>query len=168
MEDEEYPNIVDQAIGFPGWITDLQIDLSQATITYHVLEGYEKRPHTIIFSGVTAFSYVRGSGADRFAEPWREQFEDGTWFVSEWTSARYYPHGVGLTAVQAGPDGEEREWLRPVRAIPNFAIEQLAGLFLIEANRIQVDEQIFDVGYPPDSSGMARQRGTGYGIYYPE
>lgn len=162
----DVPNVIDQALGFPGWITDLQIDLVHSTITYHVLEeGDERRPRTVIFSGVTAFYYVRGPGVHRFAAPWQQELAGGTWAVSEWTSTGYYPQGVGLTTVQAGPDGEEREWLCPIRAIPNFAIEQLAGLFLIEANRVQVDEQIFDVGYPSDPSDLARQGGTGFGTY---
>ena len=105
MKEAAGPNVVDQTLSFPGWITDLQIDLVQSTITYHVLEGYERRPHTIIFSGVTAFCYVRSPGAHRFAEPWRQELDDGTWAVSEWTSARYYPYGVRLTEAQAVAEG---------------------------------------------------------------
>ena len=148
MRDEGYPNIVDQAIGFPGWILDLQIDLFRSTITYRIRGPYGKEHHTVVFSGVSSFYYTRGEGTTRFEEPYHELFGD-TWAVSEWTSARYYPNGVGVANVEGALGSIESQWVGRHATTPNFAIEQLAGTFFIEASRVQVDDQVFEVGYPP-------------------
>jgi len=149
MGDEEYPNIVDQAIGFPGWVMDLQIDLIRSTITFRIRGPYGKEHHTVVFSGVSAFYFVRGAGAKRFEEPFHQQFDDGSWAVSEWTSAGYYPNGVGVANVEGAPGSLESQWVGRFPTTPNFAISQYHGIFFIEANRIQVNDQVFDVGYPP-------------------
>ena len=149
MEDAEVPNIVDQTIDLPGWITDLTIDLAHSMVTYRVWVNYEKKSYTITFSGVSAFYFVRGAGARRFEEPFHQQLDDGSWAVSEWTAARYYPNGVGVANVEGAPGSLESQWVGRFPTTPNFAISQLGSIFFIEANRIQVNDQVFEVGYPP-------------------
>lgn len=157
MADWDSPNIVDSAIGFDGWISNLQIDLIHSTITFHVLlpafETNEDRPCTVIFSGVSAFYFVRGEGLERFEEPFHQELDDGSWAVSEWTSAGYYPNGVGVMNVEAEPGSLASQWVSRHPATPNFAIELLAGIMFIEASRVQVNDlllgdRVFDVGYP--------------------
>lgn len=164
MGDTDGPNIVDQVLDLPGWITDLQIDLTHSTITYRVWVEFEQKTYTIVFSGVSSFFFSRGKSTLRFKEPWR-QLINGSVAVSEWTSAGYYPNGVGVVRIQAEPGSIDNEWLGPFRTTPNFAIEQLAGTFFIEASQVHVDDRVFEVGYPPDTSPPSN---SSFGTYSDE
>jgi hypothetical protein len=146
--------LVNNALALPetGWIKELHIDLFHSTIMFSVHETRQYKHYTIVFSGVASFYFTRGHGDLRFEDP-EHEFEPGFWAISEWTSAGYYPNGVGVASVQAEPGSPESQWVGRYSINSNFAIEMLAGMFFVEASRVQVDDQVFEVGYPSDNLG---------------
>lgn len=143
-------NLINQvlAVADGGWIVEMNIDLAHRTITVKVYVSGPNRYHQIVFSDVVSFYFTKGYGDYRYEEMGHE-LEIGVWGISEWTSAGYYPNGVGTVAITAEPGSYESQWVGRYSSNPNFAIEQLVGMLLIEAGQVQVDEQVFEVGYPP-------------------
>lgn len=164
MGDDVDVQAVNDALALPdaGWIKDVHSDLFHSSIMFSVEVVGEHKRYTIVFSGVTAFYYIRGQGDLRFEDPGHE-FGPGFWAISEWTSAHYYPHGVGKLRVDAEAGSFESQWVGRYGSNPNFAIEQLAGMFFIEARRVQIDDQIFEVGYPSAPPGAHEDTGSHQG-----
>jgi hypothetical protein len=156
MADAIDRNLVNEALALAdaGWIKDTDFNMYHSAIMFSVLVASQHKRYTIIFSGVASFYYVRSYGDFRLEDTGHE-FGPGFWAISEWTSAGYYHSGVGSLGVHAEPGNRESEWVGRYHATPNFSIEQLGGMIFIEASRVQIDDRIFEVGYPPGRTDEA-------------
>lgn len=143
-------NLLNQALAVAdgGWIVELNVDLARHSLSIKVYVSGPNQYHLFIFSDVVSFYFTRGYGDYRYEETGHE-LDIGLWGISEWTSAGYYPKGVGTVAITAEPGSYESQWVGRYSTNPNFAIEQLVGMLLIEAGQVQVDDQVFEVGFPP-------------------
>lgn len=137
-------------------LRDVLIDVYYSSIRFSVDDDRTQENHVIVFKDVADFFFTRGHDELRFHDVGREEPAPDFFTMGEWTSARYYPDGVGLLRVTAAPGSRASQWVGKYRTNPNFAVERSPGTFFIEAARVQIDDQRFTVGYPPDRTSFAR------------
>jgi hypothetical protein len=141
-----------------GTIETLTIDVLLQTITFQIcaIWGQRKEQHTAVFEGVASFYAVMYPGELKFKEVFnRRPTEFAT--VGEWTSAGYYPEGVGEVRIHAKPGSWEEGWVGRYSTRPNFAIEIGRAMLLVEARVVRVDDQTFEVGFIQESSSEEHQ-----------
>ncbi len=139
-----------------GTIEALDIDVLHQTITFHVLTHWSVEPelHVVIFEDVASFYMILGSDTKRF-EWLRTGLVKERRVVGEWTSAGYYPEGVGTVRIHAKPGSWESGWVVRYNTHPNFAVELRDAMLLIEARLISIDGRPFEVGFIENDSPNA-------------
>ncbi len=143
----------------PAMIETLTFDVLRQTITFQVHQTWNPRHeewHTAVFEGVASFYAVLGSEQGRFTDVF-SRTPKGDTIIGEWTSAGYYPEGVGEVCIHAKPSSWEEGWVGRYSTRPNFAIEIGSAMLLIEARVVRVDDQTFEVGFIQESSSEEHQ-----------
>jgi hypothetical protein len=92
---------------------------------------------------------IVGSDATRF-EWLRKRPVTAKKVIGAWTSAGYYPNGVGTVRIHAKPGSWESGWVVRYNTRPNFAVEMGDQEMLIEARQVRIDGKPFEVGFIQD------------------
>lgn len=131
-----------------GTIEALVIDVLRQTITFqiHQLWFGEHEQHVAVFEDVASFYMILGSDATRF-EWLRKRPVTEKEVIGEWTSAGYYPDGVGTVRIHSKPGSWESGWVIRYNTRPNFAVEIGGAVMLIEARLVRIDGKPFEVGF---------------------
>lgn len=135
-------------------LREAHIDVFHSSIRFSVDSGPTEENHVIVFRDVADFFFTRGHGELRFHDVGRFELAPDFFTMGEWTSAQYHPNGIGLLRVAAAAGSLASQWVGQYRANPNFAVERSPGTFFIEAARVQIDDELFVVGFPPDRTSV--------------
>jgi hypothetical protein len=132
-----------------GYLEGLEVDLLAHRVTLHIwaIEHSNRIDHRMVFEGVASFMYIDDEGEARL-DPMLPSPEAVLEVLAIW----YYEDGVGRIAIASNAVDWAKRWC----ASANFVLELSVHMLLIEASRVTVDGEGFDVGYPPTSWGTAR------------
>ncbi len=127
-----------------GIVKDLHFDplANRITFSIRVIREGRSSEHSLVFEGVASFHYVNNV-AERRLDLYPVEPDD----YLELTSVWYEPKGVGHVVITSGTDPWTQQWW----ASANFFIEMWNHILIIEASRVIIDSDAFDVGYPPIS-----------------
>lgn len=121
-------------------IEDMTIDVLNHTITFKtkaIRTGSITR-HELQFREVSAFYFVGNNGEQRFDLLPRE-----TGDFLEITAIWHYPNGVGKISIAATAE----EWAEQFYSNANFSIEIWSAILFIEAKKIVIDQEVFEIDY---------------------
>ena len=131
-----------------GTIEALDFDVLRQTITFRVHQlwfGVHEQ-HVAIFEDVASFYMILGSDSKRYDWLLKRPATSKT-AIGEWTSAYFYPDGVGTVRIHAKPGSWESGWVVRYNTHPNFVVEMGDQQILIEARLVRIDGKTFAVGF---------------------
>jgi hypothetical protein len=126
-------------------VESLRFDPLDHRISFGLRVTKEGREYAyqLVFEGVASFYYVYEIGEGRLELSPRAPCGG----YLELTTICYHRQGVG----RIGITSRTEDWVQQWWASANFVIELWSRMLFIEASQIAVNDQVFEVGYPPTS-----------------
>jgi len=122
-------------------IDEMNIDVLNHRIAFttKAIDNGKLTNYHLTFEEVSSFYFVEGTGEERFnlLEPDKDSY-------LELTSIEYHPKGIGLISVKS----KTEEWVNKYISNSNFSIEIWNSMLFVEAKRLTINGQSFDIGYP--------------------
>jgi hypothetical protein len=123
-----------------GKITNASFNLLLRHIDFSisVSDNALQKQHNLKFEGVSSYYFINNMKQSRFDI---FPYEEGDYL--ELTSISYKDKGIGNFRSVSN-----EEWLRVWYSNANFVIEIWSSILFIEANKVVIDDEVFEVKYP--------------------
>ena len=108
------------------------------------------RNNTVIFEGVASFYAVSGAKEGRFGPARADRFPGET-LMGVCDATSFFPEDIDGVRFRAVPGTWVSNWAADFDMHPNFLISIGSYILLIQASRVRVDDNVFEVGYVSDN-----------------